>query len=89
LLDDPRHAWDRPAFTQVQRRDFPGRSVRTERWRYTEWDHGRRGAELYDHENDPREFKNLARDPKHADVVAKMHGLIAKTFGDTPASPPN
>jgi uncharacterized sulfatase len=54
LMEAPGQAWDRPAFTQVQRGKFPGRSVRTERWRYTEWDHGAKGVELYDHENDPR-----------------------------------
>jgi iduronate 2-sulfatase len=84
LLDDPRHAWNRPAFTQVQRGSFPGRSVRTERWRYTEWDHGRKGAELYDHDSDPREFENLASSPKYAAVVGELRGLLAKTFGDEP-----
>jgi uncharacterized sulfatase len=82
LLEDPKHAWNRAAFTQVQRRGFPGRSARTERWRYSEWDHGRKGAELYDHQSDPREFTNLAKHPKYAPVVAEMRGLIQKTFGD-------
>ena len=31
-----------------------GRSVRTIKWRYTEWDEGRRGIELYDLEADPK-----------------------------------
>ena len=84
LLDDPDAKWDRPAFTQVQRKDFPGRSVRTERWRYTEWHGGRKGVELYDHDNDPREFKNLAQDLQHAAVVAELRGLIRKTFADRP-----
>ncbi|MCX6906445.1 MAG: sulfatase [Verrucomicrobia bacterium] len=53
-----------------------GRSVRTERWRYTEWDEGRAGVELYDHDNDPAEMKNLANDPKHADAVAQMKRLL-------------
>jgi uncharacterized sulfatase len=82
LLEDPQHSWDRPAFTQVQRRDFRGRSVRTERWRYTEWDHGRQGRELYDHQNDPREFTNLASDPNYADVVTELSGQIRKTFDE-------
>jgi iduronate 2-sulfatase len=85
LLEDPQHAWNRPAFTQVLRKDFPGRSVRTERWRYTEWDHGKKGTELYDHQNDPREFKNLAADPKFASVVKELQGLIQKTFPDEQA----
>ena len=31
LLGDPKAQWNRPAYTQVQRRDGPGHSVRTER----------------------------------------------------------
>ena len=42
LLDDPKAAWSKPAFTLVAREDWLGRSVRTERWCYTEWDEGRR-----------------------------------------------
>ena len=61
LLDDPTAAWDKPAFTLVAREDWLARSVRTERWCYTEWDEGRRGVELYDLQADPREPKNLAR----------------------------
>src|SRR5690606_13713959 len=70
LLDNPGHTWDHPAFTQVQRRrssgNFMGRSVRTERWRYSDWDYGERGVELYDRQNDPGEYQNLADDPAYA-----------------------
>ncbi|MCL5282233.1 MAG: DUF4976 domain-containing protein [Planctomycetes bacterium] len=76
LLDDPQARWDHPAYTQVQRGDGPGHSVRTERWRYTEWAFGKKGRELYDHENDPQELHNLANDAKHADVVAQMKSLL-------------
>ncbi len=58
-----------------------GRSVRTDRWRYSEWDGGKRGAELYDHQSDPREHKNLAGDLKFASVVTEMKALLAKAAG--------
>ncbi len=80
LLADPARAWDRPAFTQVQRGGFPGYSVRTERWRYTEWDDGKKGAQLYDHQADPHEYRNLAADPKHAQVVGELKALVQKNW---------
>jgi uncharacterized sulfatase len=94
LLDDPTAAWDWPAYTQASRsvdknRVF-GRSVRTERWRYTEWDEGRQGSELYDHENDPQEFLNLAADAKHADKVEELKALLRRSYrpASRPASAP-
>jgi hypothetical protein len=50
--------------------------VRTERWRYTEWDGGAKGAELYDEAEDPRETRNLAAHPARAAVVAEMKALV-------------
>jgi len=74
LLRDPdSNSWTKPAYTMLQGR---GRSVRTERYRYTEWNDGRQGAELYDHQNDPHEFTNLARFPEHARTVAEMKQLL-------------
>ena len=85
LLNNPKARWDRPAYTQVQRAAqggrFMGRSVRTERWRYTEWDDGRKGIELYDHDDDPHEFTNLANRPKYAKVVAEMKQLLQQARG--------
>jgi uncharacterized sulfatase len=80
LLDNPAAEWKRPAFTQVWRGSFPGHSVRTERWRYTEWANGKQGAELYDHDADPRELHNLAGDAKHAAVVKDLRALVRKNW---------
>lgn len=84
LLRDPNATTDRAAFTQVQfgknEQAFPGRAVRTARWRYVEWDGGRRGKELYDHENDPREMHNLANNAKFAEVVSRLRGLMKSGF---------
>jgi uncharacterized sulfatase len=81
LLRDPATAWDHPAFTQVRRGNaangfFMGYSVRTEQWRYTEWDEGKRGVELYDEKSDPSELRNLASDPDRAKVVEEMQRLL-------------
>lgn len=76
LLNNPAATWDKPAFTLVAREDWLGRSVRTERWSYTEWDFGRRGTELYDLQADPRESHNLAKDEKLATVVSELRKLL-------------
>jgi uncharacterized sulfatase len=80
LLNNPNARWDKPAITQVRRgggnNAFMGYSVRTERWRYTEWDEGRKGVELYDEANDPREMRNLANDPKYAKITTEMKRLL-------------
>jgi iduronate 2-sulfatase len=51
---------------------FFGYTLRTVRWRYTEWDEGRRGRELYDHDSDPRELTNLAEKTEHAKTVDEL-----------------
>jgi iduronate 2-sulfatase len=61
-----------------QAAEYLGRSVRTDRWRYTEWDRGMRGVELYDHENDPEEFKNVADVAANKEIVEQLHALLDK-----------
>lgn len=92
LLEDPRRPWAHAAYTQVdfgainaggkQKDAAPerkvGRSVRTERYRYTEWNGGRLGLELYDHEKDPGELTNVATHPAYAAAVAELKALLAK-----------
>ena len=49
-------------------------TMRTDRWRYTRWtenvEEGK--EELYDHQNDPEEYVNLADDPKKKTVLNEM-----------------
>jgi uncharacterized sulfatase len=83
LLENPKARWMIPAITQQVRNDqgrrIMGYSVRTERWRYTEWDHGKAGTELYDQVEDPHEWHNIAKDQKYAKVVADMKRLLPAT----------
>ena len=72
LLKNPELPGKQMAFTQVQRASIAGRSVRTERWRYTEWDQGKQGVELYDHSNDPGEYYNLARDSRYTQTIEEL-----------------
>jgi iduronate 2-sulfatase len=86
LLKDPSATGRGWAITQVVRggggarrtgpragkEEYFGYSLRTPRWRYTEWDEGDQGRELYDHESDPREITNLANDPGHAKIVDEL-----------------
>lgn len=71
-----------------------GYTLRTDRWRYTEWDEGHAGKELYDHDHDPKELTNLADQPDHAEAQAKLaaqlHAAVQTTFpanGQTPKIP--
>ena len=76
LLDDPDGRVASSRIHAGPARRYPGHSVRTERWRYTEWGFGGRGQELYDHDTDPQELHNLATDAKYADVVSQMKELL-------------
>lgn len=78
LLKKPNATWDKPAYTQVRRKTIMGRSVRTERFRYTEWDGGKAGIELYDHQKDSHEFTNLSEKQEFKKVVNELAGLLRK-----------
>ncbi len=82
LLDDPSRSWHEVAFSQVTRGKLMGRTVRTARWRYIEWDEGKEGVELYDHKRDPRELTNLAADPAHAETVKRLKEMLKQMRTD-------
>jgi len=84
-LKDPKSRPREQAFTQFAN----GYSIRTERYRYTEWgENGSEGQELYDHNVDAAELVNLADSQDHRAVVANMSALLQKQIVIS-RTPPN
>jgi uncharacterized sulfatase len=78
LLRNPSREWEHPAFGAW--RGGRGRAVRMGDWKYMEWQKGESGRMLFNLREDPGEYHDLADKPEHADLVARMHGLIAETY---------
>lgn len=76
LLEEPHRPWKSAAFSEYSRGPTLGRTIRTDRYRYVEWRRvatGEREArELYDHEVDPQENRNVAEEPRYADAVNQL-----------------
>jgi iduronate 2-sulfatase len=76
VLNDPGRPWKTAAFSQYPRGKVMGHSIRTDRYRYTEWaepDKEPVGLELYDHQADPAENVNLAGRPEQKELVAQLN----------------
>jgi iduronate 2-sulfatase len=92
LIIDPKRAWKRAAFSQYPRAktgsrhkahgDVMGYAVRTARYRYVEWRRWDTKAvqarELYDHEVDPHETKNVVSDPRHQRSVEQLSQMLSR-----------
>ena len=71
LLKDPTADWPHASLTHLDR---PGNyAISQQRWRYIHYFRG--GEELYDIENDPHEWTNLASDPKQAERLIEFRKL--------------
>ena len=91
LLSDPSRTVNSVAFTQITLPRRVGQSVRDDRWRYTEWgNRGKAGVELYDEQNDPEEFHNLANDPQSNEPINRLREVLHRHYPATsPTSQPN
>jgi len=91
VLQNPKASVKEFAITQHPRpayfdRDSPpspevmGYSLRTDRFRYTEWRNWKTGQtdarELYDHQSDPDETQNMVDEPRYAGDVKKSAALL-------------
>lgn len=81
LVEDPRADWQGPEgalsivgvtgpFMKKWDVDNQIYSYRTERWRYIRYSNG--DEELYDHDNDPHEWSNLAAVPQYRETVERL-----------------
>ncbi|MBN2314148.1 MAG: sulfatase [Sedimentisphaerales bacterium] len=75
LLQNPNLPWKEAVFSRY----FRGDSVKTDRYRYTQWrdKRGKVNARmLYDHHVDPVENVNIAELPQNKDLVEKLSNML-------------
>jgi iduronate 2-sulfatase len=82
LLHKPTAPWNKVAYTCEHRGQIIGRSVRNERYRFTQWNNGERGTELYDHDRDPMEYTNLTRKGTNSAAMQDMWNLLQRPFAE-------
>ncbi len=85
LLDTPGRRWKEAAFSQYPRGAVMGYTLRSGRWRYTEWLDRARGTvterELYDHAKGSLAARNLAGERAHAGEVSRLSALLDQGKG--------
>ena len=98
LLEDPTAtvresaytvAWSRAGWTRPGWHYPPvmGETIRTARYRYTEWAGGIMGMELYDHHADPDELTNVAIKPEHRIARTRLAAELARRRDQASVAP--
>lgn len=78
LLTYPSAEWSYPAVTEIQ---VGNAAVRSQNWRYIRYNDST--EELYDRNNDPNEWYNLAGDPQYKEVIEEHRKWIPASFAET------
>lgn len=91
LLENANRPWKKAIFSQYprSRRDADklvmGYTVRTEKYRYTEWIHVKSGGikdrELYDRSKDPQENTNVIDKPAYKSITVQMQKTLDRGEG--------
>jgi uncharacterized sulfatase len=77
LIEYPDRKWKSAAFSEHRREGYHGRTLREKRYRYTEWTplndkQGETLRELYDLDEDPFEYDNLAASAGNESLVLEL-----------------
>ncbi|MEM6280496.1 MAG: sulfatase/phosphatase domain-containing protein, partial [Verrucomicrobiota bacterium] len=82
VLANPNLPAREAAFSEFSRAGGRGLSLRTDRYRYTEWRNTKSGAvlarELYDFSESPVETVNLAENSEQSKIVRKLSDALEK-----------
>lgn len=78
LLQDPSAKSAGPAITAMGGGDKASYAARSDRWRYIRYADG--SEELYDHQNDPHEWTNVAAEADPAAVKQELAAFFPKEF---------
>lgn len=71
-------------FPAITTHNHDNHGIRTKDWRYIQY--ADKSEELYNMQDDPNEWKNLAADPQHADLIAGLQKWIPKSVQPAPGS---
>lgn len=71
LMKNPKQAWNHPAITSFGLGNY---SIRSERYRFIQYHDG--SQELYDLDEDPHEWTNLASLPKYQEIIAQHASFL-------------
>jgi len=80
----------RPNYLRGKQPTMMGYSIRTNRFRYTEWRDFKtaeaQARELYDHETDPLETVNIAEHPDHSRTILELAKRLEQTLSSEKSS---